>query len=73
MSRVSAPAAHFKLSLLLLCDACNKYPGSLLPGNTSALTLTFEKAGNISVTVPVRAMGAMQDDKAGMGGMHDWR
>jgi copper(I)-binding protein len=32
------------------------------------LTLTFEKAGNISVTVPVQAMGATQD-KGGMGGM----
>ena len=43
----------------------------LAAGESIPLTLTFEKAGNISVTVPVRAMGAMQDDKAGMGGMHD--
>ena len=43
----------------------------LAAGESIPLTLTFEKAGTISVTVPVRAMGAMQDDKAGMGGMHD--
>jgi copper(I)-binding protein len=42
----------------------------LTPGETFPLTLTFEKAGNISVTVPVQAMGAMQD-KGGMGGMQD--
>jgi copper(I)-binding protein len=42
----------------------------LTAGETFPLTLTFEKAGNISVTVPVQAMGAMQDDKSGgMGGM----
>jgi len=40
----------------------------LTAGATFPLTLTFEKAGNISVTVPVQAMGAMQD-KGGMGGM----
>ena len=42
----------------------------LTAGEKIPLTLTFEKAGNISVTVPVQAMGAMQDDKSGgMGGM----
>jgi periplasmic copper chaperone A len=40
----------------------------LTAGATFPLTLTFEKAGTISVTVPVQAMGAMQD-KGGMGGM----
>ena len=39
-------------------------------GEKFPLTLTFEKAGNISVTVPVQAMGATQD-KGGMGGMQD--
>jgi periplasmic copper chaperone A len=44
----------------------------LTPGKTFPLTLIFEKAGNISVTVPVQAMGAMQDNKgSGMGGMQD--
>ena len=44
----------------------------LTSGQTFPLTLTFEKAGNISVTVPVKAMGAMQDsDHGGMGMMHD--
>ena len=42
----------------------------LTAGEKFPLTLTFEKAGNISVTVPVQAMGAMQD-KGGMGGMQD--
>jgi periplasmic copper chaperone A len=37
----------------------------LAPGETISLTLTFEKAGNISVTVPVQAMGTMQDNKTG--------
>ena len=36
----------------------------LAAGETFPLTLTFAKAGNISVTVPVQAMGAMQDNKA---------
>ena len=36
----------------------------LTAGETFPLTLTFEKAGNISVTVPVQAMGAMQRTKA---------
>ena len=40
----------------------------LTAGEKFPLTLTFEKAGNISVTVPVQAMGATQD-KGGMGGM----
>jgi periplasmic copper chaperone A len=40
----------------------------LIAGEKIPLTLTFEKAGNISVTVPVQAMGAMQD-KGGMNGM----
>jgi periplasmic copper chaperone A len=40
----------------------------LTAGENIPLTLTFEKAGNISVTVPVQAMGATQD-KGGMGGM----
>ena len=42
----------------------------LTAGEKFALTLTFEKAGNISVTVPVQAMGATQD-KSGMGSMQD--
>jgi periplasmic copper chaperone A len=44
----------------------------LTAGETFPLSLTFEKAGNISVTVPVQAMGSTQD-KGGignMGGMH---
>jgi periplasmic copper chaperone A len=40
----------------------------LTAGEKISLTLTFEKAGDISVTVPVQAMGAMQD-KGGMGTM----
>ena len=40
----------------------------LTAGEDFPLTLTFEKAGNISVTVPVQAMGASQD-KGGMGTM----
>ncbi len=45
----------------------------LTAGEKFPLTLTFEKAGNIAVTVPVQAMGATQD-KGGinsMGGMQD--
>jgi periplasmic copper chaperone A len=42
----------------------------LTVGEKIPLTLTFEKAGNISVTVPVQAMGATQD-KSGMGSMQD--
>ncbi len=41
----------------------------LAVGETFPLTLTFAKAGNISVTVAVQAIGAMQDDKGGMSGM----
>jgi periplasmic copper chaperone A len=40
----------------------------LTVGEQFPLTLTFEKAGNIAVTVPVQAMGATQD-KGGMEGM----
>jgi periplasmic copper chaperone A len=40
----------------------------LTAGENFPLTLTFEKAGNISVTVPVQAMGATQD-KGGMSNM----
>jgi periplasmic copper chaperone A len=40
----------------------------LTAGEKFSLTLTFEKAGNISVSVPVQAMGASQD-KGGMGAM----
>jgi periplasmic copper chaperone A len=45
----------------------------LTAGEKFPLTLTFEKAGNISVTVPVQAMGAMKDkgSMGGMGGMQD--
>jgi copper(I)-binding protein len=39
----------------------------LTVGEKFSLTLTFEKAGNISVTVPIQAMGAMPD-KGNMGG-----
>jgi len=45
----------------------------LTAGEKIPVTLTFEKAGNISVTIPVQAMGATQD-KGGtgsMGGMQD--
>jgi periplasmic copper chaperone A len=42
----------------------------LTAGDTFPLTLTFEKAGNISVNVPVQAMDAAPDKKgSGMGGM----
>jgi periplasmic copper chaperone A len=43
----------------------------LVAGETLPLTLTFANAGNISVTVPVQAMGAMQshtDETDHMGG-----
>jgi periplasmic copper chaperone A len=44
----------------------------LAAGEAFPLTLTFEKAGNIPVTVQVQAMGAMQDNTGGgMGGMKD--
>jgi len=41
----------------------------LVAGDSLPLTLTFEKAGNISVTVPVKTMGAGQDMGGGMGNM----
>lgn len=41
----------------------------LTAGETFPLTLTFAKAGNISVTVPVQSMGATQDKGGNMGGM----
>ena len=40
----------------------------LAAGDNFSLTLTFEKAGNISVTVPVHTMGATPDN-GNMGGM----
>jgi periplasmic copper chaperone A len=45
----------------------------LTAGEKFPVTLTFEKAGNISVTVPVQAMGATQDkgDRGTMGGMQN--
>jgi periplasmic copper chaperone A len=42
----------------------------LTAGETFPLTLTFEKAGNIFVAVPVKAMGAMQDSHGDMGKMN---
>ncbi|HXX51890.1 MAG TPA: copper chaperone PCu(A)C [Xanthobacteraceae bacterium] len=41
----------------------------LVAGETFPLTLTFAKAGNISVTIPVQAMGAMKDGKGGVNQM----
>jgi periplasmic copper chaperone A len=43
----------------------------LVAGQSFPLTLTFAKAGNISVTVPVQAMGATsaKGGMSGMGGM----
>ena len=41
----------------------------LTAGETIPLTLDFEKAGKVSITVPVRAMGAGHDDMPGMGHM----
>ena len=41
----------------------------LTAGETFPLTLSFAKAGNISVTVPVQAMNATQDKGGGMSGM----
>jgi periplasmic copper chaperone A len=43
----------------------------LTAGEKFPLTLIFEKAGNVSVTVPVQAMGSMEDKGGGMGEMHD--
>ena len=41
----------------------------LQAGETIPLTLDFEKAGKVSITVPVRAMGAGHEDMPGMGHM----
>ena len=41
----------------------------LKAGETIPLTLDFEKAGKVSITVPIRAMGAEHDDMPGMGHM----
>lgn len=41
----------------------------LIAGQTLALTLTFAKAGNISITVPIQTIGTGQSSKGGMGGM----
>jgi periplasmic copper chaperone A len=41
----------------------------LTAGETIPLTLDFEKAGKVSITVPVRSMGAAHDDMPGMGHM----
>ena len=42
----------------------------LKAGDSFPLTLTFEKAGNVSITVPVQGMGAKPEDKSNsMGGM----
>ncbi len=42
----------------------------LKAGETLPLTLTFEKAGNISVTVPIKTMVSMQDSHGDMGKMN---
>jgi periplasmic copper chaperone A len=41
----------------------------LIAGQTLPLTLTFAKAGSISITVPIQAIGATSSGKGGMGGM----
>jgi periplasmic copper chaperone A len=44
----------------------------LIAGQTLPLTLTFAKAGDISITVPIQAVGATQSNQGGMnkpGGM----
>jgi hypothetical protein len=41
----------------------------LKAGETFALTLVFEKAGKVSIKVPVEAMGASHDSMPGMGHM----
>ena len=41
----------------------------LKEGETIPLTLDFEKAGKVSITVPIRAMGTGHDDMPGMGHM----
>jgi copper(I)-binding protein len=42
----------------------------LTAGESFPLTLTFEKAGNISVVVPIKAMGSMQNGRDDMGKMN---
>lgn len=39
----------------------------LIAGQTLPLTLTFAKAGNVSITVPIQAIGATHAGKGGMG------
>jgi periplasmic copper chaperone A len=39
---------------------------ALKAGETIPLTLDFEKAGKVSITVPIRAMGAKHNDMPGM-------
>jgi periplasmic copper chaperone A len=41
----------------------------LKPGETFPLTLNFEKAGNVAITVPVQSASAMQGDTPAMGHM----
>jgi periplasmic copper chaperone A len=41
----------------------------LIAGETLPLTLTFAKAGTVSVTVPIRAIGATEGGQSGMSGM----
>jgi len=42
----------------------------ILLGQSLPLTLTFAKAGNISITVPIQAVGATHSGSmSGMGGM----
>jgi copper(I)-binding protein len=43
----------------------------LTAGESFPLTLTFEKAGNIPITVPVKAMASNQSGMGTMGGMQD--
>jgi periplasmic copper chaperone A len=42
----------------------------LTAGESFPLTLTFEKAGNISVAVPIKAMGSIQNGHDDMGKMN---
>jgi periplasmic copper chaperone A len=46
---------------------CLKHP--LKAGETIPLTLDFEKAGKVSIAVPIRAMGAGHDGMPGLGHM----
>jgi copper(I)-binding protein len=41
----------------------------LAAGDSFPLTLTFEKAGNISIMVPVKALASLQNNQGGMGNM----